>query len=204
MGSTWHEILFSKTRQYLDDKDDGSPPYYENHKYSLIECCGCENISLIDSVTSNALGGEYIEFYPPLMDRRQPKWLIHLYLQDSIDNPYKFEFIGEIYTALKNNMPRLAVIGIRALLEQVMIENVGDNGTFKKNIAEFEKQGYISRVQKEAIVPVLEAGHASIHRGFKATMENVVQLMDVTENILESIYINNLNVSELNVPNREK
>ncbi|SHL40013.1 hypothetical protein SAMN05216428_102279 [Nitrosospira sp. Nsp11] len=40
------------------------------------------------------------------------------------------EFLNEIYVALQNNLPRLATMGVRALLEKIMISKVGDQGTF--------------------------------------------------------------------------
>lgn len=97
---------------------------------------------------------------------------------------------------------RLCVIGIRALLEHVMVENISDQGGFFANLKAFETGGFISRVQREAIEPVLEAGHASMHRGFKATEPQVQALLDVTENVLESIYITGGRVKGLAIPPR--
>ena len=101
-------------------------------------------------------------------------------------------------------MPYLATMGIRALIENIMIENIGDQGTFGKNLDKFEVEGFVSKIQKEAIKSVLEAGHATIHRNFKPTKENLTQLMDITENIVESIYINKINASKIIVPPRSK
>ena len=99
---------------------------------------------------------------------------------------------------------RLAVIGIRALLEQIMIEKVTDNRSFKANIDKFQEHGFISRMQREAIEPVIEAGHASTHRGFKASKADIHHLINVTENLIESIYINQIRSTKLKVPQRKK
>lgn len=204
MGTTWHTVLFQKTQEYQEEfNDNGFYKYFENHKYSLVECCGCENITLIDE--SQRPDESDTTYYPPRTFRKEPKWLLTMLINfDIVDNLFKSEFIREIYVALKNNMPRLAVIGIRALLEQIMIEKVGDKGSFYENVKAFEKQGFISKVQREAIEPVLEAGHASVHRGFKASIGQVARLMDVTENIIESIYINEIKVKNVEVPKRNK
>lgn len=108
----------------------------------------------------------------------------------------------EIYSAHKAGNLRLCVIGIRALLEHVMVENISDQGGFFANLKAFEAGGFISRVQREAIEPVLEAGHASMHRGFKATEPQVQALLDVTENVLESIYVTGGRVKGLAIPQR--
>ena len=81
-------------------------------------------------------------------------------------------------------------MGIRALLETIMIDKVGDQGNFGNNMQKFMKEGYISEKQKDVIDTVLEAGHASMHRSYKPTKNDVVPLMDITENIIETIYIN--------------
>jgi hypothetical protein len=108
--------------------------------------------------------------------------------------------------ALQNDSLRLAAMGIRALLEHVMVEKVGDQGSFKNNLDAFESQGFISKSQRMVMEPVLEAGHATMHRSFKPTQSHLVALIDITENIIESIYINQLRALEISktVPPRAK
>lgn len=81
-------------------------------------------------------------------------------------------------------------MGVRSLIEQVMIDKIGDKGTFKNNLDEFERRGFISKTQKEILEPVLDAGHAAIHRNYKPSMKDVVSLIDIVENIIESLYVN--------------
>ena len=98
----------------------------------------------------------------------------------------------------------MVVLGIRALLEQIMIENLADRGSFYDNLLQLEKEGFISKIQREAIGPVIEAGHASMHRGFKATEPQVAAILDVVENVIESIYISKGKTSGLKIPSRPK
>jgi hypothetical protein len=42
------------------------------------------------------------------------------------------DLLKEIYRATENALPRLAVMGIRALLEKIMVLKVGDHGNFCK------------------------------------------------------------------------
>jgi hypothetical protein len=39
-----------------------------------------------------------------------------------------YSLLEEIYIATQNNLPRLAIMGIRALLEHIMIDKVTDQG----------------------------------------------------------------------------
>ena len=88
-------------------------------------------------------------------------------------------------------------MGIRALLEKVMIEKCGDNGSFWENVKEFEKQGYVSRIQRERLETILEAGHAAIHRLYKPSKDDLVTLVDIAESLVESIYIHGSKIEKL-------
>lgn len=204
LGIRRHTVMFHTERYwYSYDDEDGSPTSHERRQYTLAQCDGCDFITLVMVDDASFYPDVSVLQYPPQTIRKEPKWLTDLLLDSIISDTYKNEFISEIYIALRNNTPRLAVMGIRALLEQIMIEKVGDNGSFKKNLDKFEADGYISKVQRDAIDPVIEAGHASIHRGFKAQQSDVIHLMDVTENLIESIYINQKRSAQLNVPKRK-
>jgi hypothetical protein len=43
--------------------------------------------------------------------------------------------------------------------------------------------------QKEIIETTLEVGHASIHRNYNPTRQDVTQVLDIAENIIQSIYV---------------
>jgi hypothetical protein len=70
-----------------------------------------------------------------------------------------------------------------------MIDKIGDQGNFTANINKFETQGYISKKQREIIEPVLEAGHASIHRGFVPKADQLITLVDIVESIVLVVYV---------------
>jgi hypothetical protein len=111
--------------------------------------------------------------------------MIDIFLKDNDPgNPIKHDFIKEIYLAISSGALRLATLGIRALLEHVMIENVGDRNGFVNNLDAFQAEGFMPKIQRQAIEPVLEAGHASMHRGFNPTHYDVTHLLDVTEDLI--------------------
>ncbi|MEL4016959.1 DUF4145 domain-containing protein [Dryocola clanedunensis] len=202
---TKHSVLFYKKKREVDEVDN-QVIWYEDDSYYLSECLGCENITLHIESTYSGMGDEItVTQFPPKIIRKEPKWLYRIdgdgiFFGDSD----KIEIFREIYIALKNNMPRLAIMGVRALLEMVMIENIRDQGSFVKNLSKLKEDGYISNYQFEAINKVIEAGHASMHRNYKASSEEISSIMDITENIIESIYINKLNITKLNIPPRVK
>jgi hypothetical protein len=78
-----------------------------------------------------------------------------------------------------------------------MIDKVGDCGTFKSNLDAFEQQGFVSQSQRTVLASVLEAGHATIHRAFSPSRQELVALIDITENVIESIYLNELRAAKI-------
>src|SRR5439155_14678020 len=94
----------------------------------------------------------------------------------------------EVYGALQNDCGSIAAMGIRALLEQLMIEHVGDQRSFSANLNAFEKAGYASHRDRENIETTLEFGHASMHRNYNPTSEDTTQLLNIAENIIQRIY----------------
>ena len=114
------------------------------------------------------------------------------------------ELLDEIYKATQNSLPRLAIMGVRALLEQVMIVKVGDRGSFAENLKGFHEAGYVSVVQFDALARILDAGHAVIHRGFAPEDEHLNTALDVMEGILAAIYVHDQEIKNLNIPERSK
>jgi len=84
---------------------------------------------------------------------------------------------------------RLATMGIRSVLERVIIANVGDHHSFSKNLEQFSTAGYISLMQRDALDNSLEAGDAATHRFFKPTEQDLNILLNISEGILAAIYI---------------
>lgn len=194
-GHRRHEVLHTENTVWHEELDDS---FYINGSddYKLVKCCGCETVSLVHesrmSEDTNDDGSPNITIYryPAESYRAEPAWISELIWEMGLDNNFIQEYIREIYISLRNNSPRLATMGIRALLEHVMIDKVSDNGTFNKNLNVFENKGFVSKSQRQILEQVLDAGHATIHRLFKPTQTDVGKLMDITESIIESIYIN--------------
>ena len=127
-----------------------------------------------------------------------------LFLADFWDAQSKYDLLQELYTGIGVRNWWLTMLGVRSLLEFVMVEKVGDNGSFVKNLEKFLEGGFISNIQLNALRPLIEAGHATTHRGYQPTAADVNVVMDILENVLESIYVTTAKAEMLKVPPREK
>jgi hypothetical protein len=136
------------------------------------------------------------QYYPPPISRKQPswaqQWLSAVQADDSTMGA-KHRYLGglyqEIYEALIGGQTRLAVMGIRAFLEQLMISKVGDNKSFENNLNAFYRNGYISLVQRDQMDAILDAGHAVIHRFHKPNEQELSTALDIAEGIFAAINI---------------
>lgn len=201
---TWHDVLFTKNEKWKEDIGNGGLTIGHD-TWDVLQCCGCNHISVAhkskqfwdeeygDSLTS-------FSYYPPIANRKRPRWFNFFEVRKLAT------LIDEIYIAVHNRSMRLATLGIRTLLEHIIIEKVGDQGSFKKNVDKFQVDGYISNAQRAALDAALEVGHATTHRGFIPKGERVLILLDIAENIIESVYISKYWESEAKdkLPPRKK
>ena len=135
-------------------------------------------------------------YYPPPVSRKPPDWLKKWLAEAQSDEGqtgktqrFMSGVLQEVYEALHGGQARLATMGIRALLEQLMISKIGDQGTFSKNLDAFEKRGYISLVQRDAMSEILDAGSAVMHRRHTPSLEELNTALDVAEGVFAAINI---------------
>jgi hypothetical protein len=206
---TMHDVLFEVTRQGLDDDD-----ITNTHK--LLSCCGCGTVCMIhkwfgthdddilkeiETLSDDELEnyernprGTFVKMYPSPVSRKEPDWLEWLWLNpdggrlvdDDLSN--LVDLLREIYAAVDGGQYRLAAMGIRALLEQVMIMKIGDIGGFDKKLNTFQEDGYISKIQRDAMRTTLDVGDAATHRAFLPDREQLNTCLDIVEGVMSVIY----------------
>ncbi|NQY81712.1 MAG: hypothetical protein HRT36_01385 [Alphaproteobacteria bacterium] len=92
------------------------------------------------------------------------------------------------------------------LIDRIIVLIVGDQGTFQKGLKVLQKQGKISRHEKDIIEPVLQAGHAATHRGWAANDDQLTIILGTIENLIHKLLVLPFLSRELEeaVPKREK
>lgn len=81
------------------------------------------------------------------------------------------------------------LVGARTVVDMMILEKIGDVGTFKEKLVELEKEGFVSARNREALYAALEVGNAAAHRGHAATNSEVQDVMDIVETMLQAIYV---------------
>ncbi len=177
---TNHHRLFSKTIEGSEDIPDYGDIYWTN-MYELLECAGCESVTLRHTYYFQDTDETTIRTYPPRIARRRPRWM------NKLPKPMR-EMLRQAYVALDSNCPALTTMGARAVLDMLLVEQVGDVGGFGKKLKALEESGVVGQKNRLILETALDAGSAAAHRGHQAAADDVNAVMDILENLLQAVY----------------
>jgi hypothetical protein len=123
--------------------------------------------------------------------RKRPDWvgLINVLYIGTEQGAVLEALSAEVYAARDRGLLQLTMMGIRAVIDNLIVGLIGDQGNFIKSLKEFKARGYISLPQFDNLDIVVDAGSAAIHRGFKPTESDVDTALGIMENVLESIHV---------------
>lgn len=177
---TLHKLL-------KETHDDGSEPYDGGHiwwhiVHQMFECCGCKSVVVRRSHEFSEWDYPDVRFFPPPVSRQKPKWF------QQIPGSLR-SLLTEIYNSLDADTSALPLMGARAILDMVIVDKVGDIGTFAEKLKKLETQGFISQKNREILDAALDAGSAAAHRGYAPKLADVQAVMDIVENLLQAIYV---------------
>lgn len=201
LGEKNHKILFTDKSDWSDEFEHGHG-IHGSDIYEMLKCCGCDSIALRHS---SQFSEDYdddgrpltrVNYYPPAISRRKPKWFYEIISIGGTLASIK-ELLEEVYMASQNGSLHLATMGIRAIIEKMMIDKVSDQGTFKANLDELQKQGYVSLKQKESLEVIVDAGHATTHRDYCPTNNELMNILDICESIIETLYVHEIQTKKL-------
>lgn len=199
-GDRNHEVLHVEKTVWSEEEQG----IWGSDNYEMLRCSGCESIKLRHTSYFSEEEFPTTTYFPPPVFRQEPRWFRNLWFQLKHEEQNVHSLLNEVYVALQNNQKALAAMGIRALLEHVMVAKCGDNGGFARNLEKFEKAGFVSQIQRQSLETILEAGHATIHRAFQPSKDDLITLVDIAESIVEGVYVHGPKVEKLKkrIPSR--
>lgn len=179
---TRHGVRASHVQRRMDFVQEAGQAFEERETVEILECLGCEYIVVQIILEHDAYGMAQPEFYPPPISRPMPRW------KDKIPVAIR-SVVEEVYKALQADSPRLATMGSRTILDLVLVDKVGDCGTFQQKLQELESRGFVGGKNREFLAAALEAGSAAAHRGLHPTDQELEHVMSIVENLLEAVYV---------------
>ena len=163
-----------------DDEWPVNSDWYET--YALFKCRGCNQVCLqVERMDRGAID-PLTRYYPPRLFRRRPRWFHAL-------RPELVALLNEVYAALATDSPRLAAMGLRAAMDMVLSDTVGDEEkNFFKKLDKLEAQGLVGKTNRDQLAAALDVGHAAAHRGYAPPADDLGRVVDILENLLVAAY----------------
>ena len=186
-NATKHRVMFSV------DLHQRSFDIQGRESYQIVRCHGCDTLSFrLVSSNSEDIGYidkdeiEYIErkeVYPPRIAGR-PR------LKDNGLLPREVELIyRETHAALCMDLRVLAAVGIRALVEAVCAEKEAQGGNLEKKIDSLVKAGVLTDSGAQILHGLRFMGNAAAHEIKRHSLSTLSTAFDVSENLLQNVYI---------------
>jgi hypothetical protein len=206
------EILAEDT---LEEEDKASG-VWASSTYSILRCLGCGKryIRLVQSCSEDAdlednpetgepfwAVNERVTYWPsPTRQlgrwRSPPRWFgflsdcPELSLGFASDYPDLARLLGELYTALDNNLDILATIRMRTVFDCASQKLGTDpNQNFAEKLKELTAGNKIGGEEKEMLSVLADAGSAAAHRGWRPTKDDIHHLMDALEAFLKRAFV---------------
>ncbi len=156
--------------------------------YDLMRCDECLILTLCihDNINPGSMMGDPYEtktyYYPATPIRTLPPWFRQL-------KGNLRKLMPEIYQAVNYGLRSIASTGIRTIIDQVIMDKVGDAGNFEQKLNALLDAGILDLEEVEPINTIINAGSASAHRAFVPTTKTIMHMIDIMESMLEKIYI---------------
>lgn len=207
--------------------EDGGGYYQWRLDWYLLRCRGCEYV-FVQTVSCNseeidhsydysgATVSEPIEtlgYWPALAKRQKPDWITEYGIEAEGTKELN-GIIREVYIALDTDLAVLAAIGMRTCFDVAAINlGVNDSLSFAQKIDALEKSGKIGSVDKSRIEVLIDAGSASVHRGWTPSTKQLHTLVELLEQFLFDAFVRPSRKKKLdqeadklkeNVPQRSK
>jgi hypothetical protein len=166
----------------VDEIEDG-PTLEYTITSELFRCCGCYSITLRRTTDYGDFGPDTAtQYFPPAVSRHLPSWWYEI--------PEQLKTVlAEVYRSLDADTRSLPIMGARALIDMLILEKVGDVGTFGEKLKGLEGLGVISPQNSKVLSAALDVGNAAAHRGHSPKIDEVNAVMDIVENLLHAVYI---------------
>ena len=180
---TRHQLLHKAVDEHWKEIEDvGRIDWVTT--FEMFQCCGCGEAVLHRKMISSDNPAPIIRYFPPAVSRHPPSW------QYSTAFPQDLRSVlHEIYRSLDANNHRLPMMGARTLIDMLMVDKVGDVGTFDEKLKKLEGLGVISSRNREVLAAALDVGSAAAHRGHAPNTDEVNAVMDIVENLLHAVYV---------------
>lgn len=191
-GKKQHRVLARVTE---DGSEGDSNHSFDWHcKFDLVQCGGCLRVSY-RIVTSDSEDYDYDDdnkmsynehetLYPPRVEGRQSLGSDVWFLPPQIRAVY-----DEVLTATANQLPVLAGIGLRALVEAVCKEKQAAGVTLDQRIRWLEDNKILTPSGAKILHHIRNLGNGAAHEIKPHSKEELQLALEVVEHLFKDVYV---------------
>ena len=133
------------------------------------------------------MAGRFEHYYPSCVSRNLPEWFYEP--AEEVEIPQEIEeLLTEVYEALSSDCRRLAMMGMRSLIEFALSNDVGDQGNFKKLLTKAEELGFLTKQDGEVLYAAFDIGSAVQHRAHLPAPWEIEAVVDIGESLIRRRY----------------
>ena len=172
---------------FLQENPEGEW-WCEESTLSIVQCAGCDHVSFLrersreDWLDDAGKEEVFTTRYPPILPGLRP-------LDGLINFPLEiYRIYRETQAALASELPILAGVGIRAIVEALCKERKIKGKDLKIKIGELAKQGHVIEPSAKVLDKLRFLGNAAAHEVKEHTTDELLVAMKVIDNILDNIY----------------
>ena len=127
----------------------------------------------------------------------KPDWLSSL-------KPEYVALMNEVYAGIEGNLRALPVMGIRAAIDMVLVEMVGDVGGFEQKLSRMVDAKHLTDSSRNNMLAAIDACNATAHRGYVPDSHDLQSLLGMCESLLQEHFVKPAQVQRLrqNTPPR--
>lgn len=167
--------------------------------YNILECGGCHTLycqrALYCSEWGDASDSEsyyQYSYWPSTTHRQPPGWM-----DGDIDGDLH-AILVELYTAINNDMPILAAIGMRTAFDRATaLLGIEPSLRFEEKLDRLKKDGLLGDKDHKVIGTLVDAGSAAAHRGWKPPLERILTMVGILEAFLHKEFVLKAEFEEL-------
>jgi len=186
---TLHKVLVSA--EVDETFDDGDEWFANWDAYQIVQCQGCQTASFRRTHTDSdyiepdktQVPIAYVELYPKRVAGRRELPNSYL-LPKQVSGIYR-----ETLAALSNDLPILAGIGIRALVEAVCKERQAKGKSLSERIDDLVTQGVLTQDGAEILHSLRLMGNEAAHEVKPHSESDLNVAFDVIEHLLNGVYV---------------
>jgi Domain of unknown function (DUF4145) len=156
--------------------------------FAVLQCRDCKSTTYcLDTRVhpGHMMGDSYVQqrdYFPPVPVRIRPEWFCRL--QDGYQS-----ILAEVYQAIDNSLFFLASTGTRTAVDQLIVDKIGDAGSFEDKILKLVASKIIDDAEGKILIALIDAGSASAHRSNRPDLEKMNHMMEILEAIFYKLLI---------------